>query len=214
MPASPADSPLLGHPTRARVLSSLASRREGARVESLATELALHPNTVRLHLERLEEAQFVRRRTVRADGPGRPHLEWSTVAGSLPIHSAYRALSRWLLRAIAKSEVSPREIRATGRSIGGDMASGREPEDAIKALEGLLTALGFSPEYDGEGRFRLQSCPFRSAAEENPALVCALHHGIVEGFTAGIDPETRVSLFEPRPPAEAGCLVGITPAEP
>lgn len=209
MPTNPADSSLLGHPTRARVLSNLASRGKPTRVEALAEELSLHPNTVRMHLERLEEAQFVRRRTVPRDGPGRPHLEWSTIAGSLPIHSAYRALSRWLLVGLAKSEVSPLEIRETGRSIGRDMASGRQPEEAVKALEGLLAALGFEPSYDGEGRFLLQACPFRAAAEENPALVCSLHHGIVEGFTAAVDPGARISLFQPRPPAEAGCLVGI-----
>lgn len=212
MPQGPADNPLLGHPTRARVLSRLAARGEGTRVETLAQELELHPNTIRMHLERLEEAQFVRSRTVRSDGPGRPHLEWSTVAGSLPIHSAYRALARWLLHAMAGSDVSPAEIRASGRSIGRDMASGSEPEDAVKALEGLLAALGFSPSYDGEGCFRLQRCPFRRAAEDNPALVCSLHHGIVEGFTAAIDPSACISQFEPRPPAEAGCLIGISGA--
>jgi len=204
---------LLGHPARARVLARLAARGKASRVETLAEDLGLHPNTIRLHLERLEAARFVRRETVERDGPGRPHLEWSAVGGSLPIRSAYRALCKWLLRGLVASEVSPLEIRETGRSIGNDMASGREPEDAIAALEDVLSALGFSPSYDGDGRFRLQSCPFRSAAEENPALVCSLHHGIVEGFTAAVDPEALISLFEPRPPAEAGCLVTVQTKE-
>jgi predicted ArsR family transcriptional regulator len=202
-------APLLGHPTRARVLTSLAARGEATRVEVLAEDLSLHPNTIRLHLERLEAARFVRRETVERVGPGRPHLEWSAVAGTLPIRSAYRALCKALLRGLVASEVSPLEIRETGRGIGRDMASGREPEDAIQALGEVLTALGFNPTYDSDGRFRLESCPFRSAAEENPALVCSLHHGIIEGFTAVIDPEARITQFEPRPPVQAGCLVAV-----
>ena len=215
MPSAPSDSPVLGHPSRARVLSCLAARGEPTRVEALASELGLHPNTVRLHLEELEAAGFVRRRTVAPEGPGRPPQEWSTIGGALPIRSAYQALSRWLLQGLEESEMGPLEIRETGRSIGRDMAAGREPEDAVEALGALVSALGFQPTYDAEARFSLRNCSFRAAAEQNPALVCSLHHGIVEGFTAAIDPGARVSLFEPRPPGEAGCLVGITrPGEP
>ncbi len=209
MTASSVEPPLLGHPTRARVLSGLAARNRPTRVEDLAEDLALDADAVRLHLQQLEEARFVRRQAGAHNGPGRPLEEWSAAGGELPVRSAYKALSKWL-SGVLDSNLSPLEIRDTGRSIGRDMAAGREPEDAIKELDGLLTALGFSPSYDGEGRFQLQACPFRAAAEENPTLVCSLHHGIVEGFTAAIDPELRILLFEPRPPAEAGCLIDVT----
>ncbi len=82
--------------------------------------------------------------------------------------------------------------------------------DAIEALDALLSGLGFEPSHDDRGRFRLHGCPFHAAAGENPTLVCSLHHGIVEGFTATIDPAVRVSLFEPGNPARAGCLVGVS----
>lgn len=204
------DRHLLAQPTRAKILSHLAAGGAPARVEQLAEEIGVHPNTVRSHLEKLESARFVVRRTVEPEGPGRPHAEWSAVGGSLPVRSAYRALATWLVRGMAEMDVSPLEIRETGRSIGRDMATGREPEQAEAAVEGLLAALGFRPVADAPGELRLQSCPFRSAAEENPALVCNLHHGIVEGFTESVDPDYRVTLFEPRPPAEAGCLVHVS----
>jgi predicted ArsR family transcriptional regulator len=204
---------LLAQPTRARVLSNLATRRRPVRVEAIAADLELHPNTVRLHLEKLAEAGFAGSRRVARGSPGRPHLEWTAIGGALSIESAYRTLSRWLLRGMSELDASPLEIRRTGRSIGRDMATGRRPEEAIAALGGLLAALGFEPEPDGPGRFKLCRCPYRTAAEDNPALVCSLHHGIVEGFTEAVDPKSRIDLFEPHPRAEAGCLVGVASRE-
>ena len=49
----------LSQPTRARLFSLLGELKQPAETAQLAERLGLHPNGVRLHLERLEEAGLV-----------------------------------------------------------------------------------------------------------------------------------------------------------
>lgn len=53
-PARPRDA--LAQPTRARLFSLLAEFRRPIGTDELAREVGLHPNGVRVHLERLREA--------------------------------------------------------------------------------------------------------------------------------------------------------------
>ena len=65
----------LAHPSRAGLFAALTELRRVAKTAELAERLELHPNGVRIHLERLEEAGLVSR--VRVQGPrGRPAHAW------------------------------------------------------------------------------------------------------------------------------------------
>ena len=60
IPVRPGDA--LTQPTRARLFAILGELRHPAATEELAKALGLHPNGVRLHLERMLEAGLVQRR--------------------------------------------------------------------------------------------------------------------------------------------------------
>ena len=70
LPFSPEDP--LARPTRARVFALLARQKEAISTEDLAVQLGLHPNGVRIHLERRSEAGLVERSSQRRAGRGRP----------------------------------------------------------------------------------------------------------------------------------------------
>jgi len=43
----------------------------------------------------------------------------------------------------------------------------------------------------------LRDCPFRDLLDEHRALVCAVHHGLLEGMLAASRPALRMTSFEP-----------------
>ena len=93
----------LAQPTRAQLFTVLSDLRRPASTDELAERLALHPNGVRMHLERLREAGLVTRERPR-QARGRPRDMWMVAPDARPggdPPSAYADLGRWLARAIA-----------------------------------------------------------------------------------------------------------------
>lgn len=212
---------LLGQPTRARLFVLLEELKRPASTDELARELGLHPNGVRAHLERLHEAKLVTR--TRSPRPrGRPRDEWSVAPDALPGGEpprAYADLARWLARAIPARESRLRDVEATGREIGRDLAPA-EVESAEVAMRSALSALGFQPELKAAGPSLtltcvLRNCPYRDAAKENQDVVCSLHRGITRGLLDVIAPDAELASFVPKQPDTAGCLTelrGLAPA--
>lgn len=115
---------VLAQPTRARLFSTLGELRRPAGTEELAALLDLHPNGVRIHLERMLAAGLVTRERER-QARGRPRDRWAISATASPggeRPSAYAELGRILVRAISRIRVPLREIEAAGRVIGRDLA--------------------------------------------------------------------------------------------
>src|SRR4051812_41801072 len=65
--------------SRLRVLRALRDAPQGRGVHELAAEVGLHPNTVRFHLDRLEDDGLVQRRVGHQNAPGRPPLRFIAV---------------------------------------------------------------------------------------------------------------------------------------
>jgi predicted ArsR family transcriptional regulator len=204
----------LSHATRARLFGVLTELGRAAATDELAGRLGLHPNGVRIHLDRMLEAGLVVRRRVRQPR-GRPRDEWAVSAeaqpGGDPPH-AYEELSRWLARAIPAGPARLREIERAGREVGRELA----PEDAVSAQEALrdtLTALGFQPvlerEASGRVRCRLRNCPYRDSVKENQEVVCTLHRGITQGVLDVLEPTATLAAFVPRDPDTAGCEIAV-----
>lgn len=219
LPSPNAPGDLLAQPTRARLFALLGELRRAAGTAELAESMDLHPNGIRMHLERMEDAGLVIR--VRARQPrGRPRDAWTISPGARPGGSAPRAyqdLGRWLARAMGDGPGGLRGIEQTGRQIGREVA----PADAVGAgaLEASLVALGFQPTVQlREGdrlTFCLGNCPYRDAVRENQQAVCALHEGMTRGLLDVLDPDAELAGFSPRDPDEAGCLIelcGLSPA--
>jgi predicted ArsR family transcriptional regulator len=204
----------LAQPTRGRLFALLGEIRRPVSTDELAGRLALHPNGVRIHLERLVEAGLVVR--TRAPQPrGRPRDEWSVSPSAEPggvPPRGYGDLARWLARAIPARPGRLREVERAGREIGRELA----PKDALSAEAGLrdtLTGLGFQPQLElrGDGRVSccLRNCPYRESVKENQPVVCTLHRGVTQGVLDVLDPAARLVGFTPKDPDRAGCEIEV-----
>ncbi len=215
-PIDPADA--LAQPTRARLFALLSRTGRPAGTLELAERLDLHPNGVRAHLERLERAGLVRRGRERRER-GRPRDSWAVAPGARPggeRPAGYVELGRWLARAIGDGPGRLREVERSGRQIGRELAP-RDARDGRSALETTMSALGFEPHARSASAGRvthcLGNCPYREAARENQAVVCALHRGITRGLLDVLLPEARLSGFVPGDPDRAGCLIELDGVE-
>lgn len=211
-PERPEDA--LAQPTRARLFSLLGELHRPAGTEELAERVDLHPNGVRVHLERLREAGLVTRERIRR-GRGRPRDMWLIVpeanpGGQPPV--GYEQLGRWLARVITPRKSTLRQAESTGRQIGHELA----PEGAGTAeakMHSTLASLGFQPrrETDQPGTltYRLCNCPYREAVRENADVICTLHRGITRGLLDRLAPTSTLSGFVARDPFQGGCLVEL-----
>ena len=213
VPSSPDDA--LAQPTRARLFSLLGELRRPAGTDELARRLELHPNGVRLHLERLEEAGLVLREREQ-QARGRPRDTWSIDPQAQPggdPPTAYAELGRWLVRAISAGGTRVRDVEATGRQIGRELAPQSTGASAEERVHGVLVAMGFQPRrrLDPEGKltYCLDNCPYRAVVRERQSVVCGLHRGLTRGLLDEIDPKTKLSAFVPRDPDTAGCEITL-----
>jgi predicted ArsR family transcriptional regulator len=208
------DDPL-SQPTRARIFRVMGELAGPVGTEDLAARLALHPNGVRLHLDKLLAAGLVVRERVRQPR-GRPRDVWAIASGAQPggaPPTAYADLGRWLARAVRGGRGALRPVEATGRDVGRDLA----PVSAAGAPEAkmfaTLSALGFAPRRDldreGELTYELGNCPYRDAVLENRDAVCTLHRGLTQGLIDRLSPASRLAAFVPKDPMTAGCLITL-----
>ena len=206
---------MLAQPTRRRLFALLGQLGGAASTAELAERLALHPNGVRTHLQRMHDAGLVIHR--RAARPrGRPRDEWAIAPtarpGGDPPH-AYDALAVWLARSIPATPARLRDVEASGREIGHQLASAvaAVPEQAIGDQ---LAALGFQPdmhrEPDGRLRCRLGNCPYRDSVRANQDVVCTLHRGLTQGLLDRLAPTATLERFVPHDPDRAGCEIDIS----
>jgi predicted ArsR family transcriptional regulator len=211
----PARDDVLAQPTRGRLFAMLGDLHRPAGTEELAERLQLHPNGIRLHLERLREAGLVARERTR-QARGRPRETWSIAAGARPggqAPSAYADLGGWLARAISPDATSLRSVEDTGREIGRDLAADGGQATGAERLQAAFASLGFQPQREpgpgGDVTYRLCNCPYRQAVRENQTVVCTLHRGITRGLLDVIQPGTELTGFVPKDPDVAGCLVEL-----
>jgi predicted ArsR family transcriptional regulator len=204
----------LAQPSRARLFGLLVELKRAAKTTELAARLDMHPNGVRIHLDRLEDAGLVTRARIR--GPrGRPADAWTVAPDARPAGQApraYRDLGRWLARSIDARSISLAGLERTGREIGRELAPS-EAAPGLEAVEQSLTALGFAPVVQARDGDRLTiclgNCPYRDAVRENQPAICALHKGITRGLLDVLAPGTKLERFVPHDPTRAGCMVEL-----
>jgi predicted ArsR family transcriptional regulator len=179
----------LAHPSRVQLFEMLHERPEGLGVTELARRSGLHPNTVRVHLEKLTEAGMVAGEPVRRGGRGRPSVRYR--ATEAPEGDRYRLLSSMLAAALTDGDrdgPSP-AAETAGRRWGQRhaAASGGAMGPRPSAREAATVAfdqLGFAPVRDGD-RIVLHECPYRDLAAQHPDVICGLHLGLLRGVLDG-----------------------------
>ena len=182
-------------PARARLLEHLQQRAADVTVEEVAAEFGQDPNTVRQHLDGLAEAGLVLR--ARTPGPGRGRPAWRYRANPVlrepdPRVREYVGLAGALAAHLAAHSADPRaEARSAGsrwgRALVDDSApvsptGPGEPAAPHQRVVELLAELDFSPRLESpEPTVLLTTCPLLDVATQHPAVVCALHEGLVAG---------------------------------
>lgn len=188
---------------QSRVLSTLRDAGRALTLSELRDATGLHPNTLRGHLDALVAAGSASRIASRTGGRGRP--AWSYLARE----PEYAALAMALASGLDSGEgrtLDPAAVR-------GGRAWGERLRDQLGAVEDgrerVLLALrhtGFAPEADDAGdrdRVTLHACPLLEAARSHPAVVCAVHLGLVEGVLG-----QHGAALHPRPET-LGCVVTL-----
>lgn len=172
---------------REEVLRALKDAAEPLSIAEIADRLAVHPNTVRFHLDKLVERGQAERGRAERRAPGRPAQLFQAVRGMDPGgRRRYRLLAEALARAL--DEVPDSETRAVeaGREWGrsaSENAPAPEADDTVERLAALLDELGFAPELHGGDRTRigLRHCPFLELASSGSPTACRVHLGLMQG---------------------------------
>lgn len=183
----PADPPA-GAISRAQaaVLHALREQPGPTTLAVLAAATGLHVNTLRGHLDALEEAHLVERSAAAPAGRGRPATLYRATTAA---RSEYAGLASTLAAAIHRTSPTPRETAiVAGAEWGRDLAreqgrpTGTGDSAARRAVLSLLDHLGFAPRPDrSRSDVRLTRCPLLDAAHRYPDVVCGVHLGIVRG---------------------------------
>jgi predicted ArsR family transcriptional regulator len=202
---------VLAGPARRRVWETIRAAGRPVGVAELASSLAVHPNTVRLHLARLVEAGLVTEELEAAHRPGRPGYRYRAV-GADPVAeaAAYRRLAGLLTQALRAGTSARDAGRAAGAHDAAQLAGG----DPLTAIVHTLDTQGFAPEVDRLDEDRidvvLRVCPFAEAAAADPATICQLHLGLAEGAAQAIG-GLDVDGLQIADPHRAGCRLQLRP---
>jgi predicted ArsR family transcriptional regulator len=206
-------------PRREAVLTALRASEDPLGVTELAERLAIHPNTVRFHLDALVTQGLVDRRLEEPSGRGRPRTVHTPHPGmDRGGRRQYHLLAKILLGQLSASPDGGAAAEAAGRSWGGYLVEQVAPShqtdagEATQRLTAMMTDLGFAPEVDSEGgRIRLRHCPFLELAEEHSSTLCPLHLGLMQGALTEIRAPIAATRLEPFAEPDA-CLVHLSPA--
>jgi len=99
------------------------------------------------------------------------------------------------------SELRPRqkELTAVGDAWGKHLARQARRPAGTSALQQVVDSLeqtGFAPKLDGQ-KIVFHHCPFREAADQNRAVVCPVHLGLIRGLFSGVRAPVSVSRLIP-----------------
>ncbi len=214
----------LASPVRTRLLEVL--RVEPALdAGELASRLDLHINTIRTHLNVLEEAGLVVPVAEERDRPGRPRLLYRVLAGGPGDDPAaddrgYRFLAGVLASYLgATTEDTAAAAEQAGAAWGGFVVDKPAPFTELASSEGLerliamLEEFGFAPELDdadpGSPELLLRRCPFLDVARDHPDVVCSVHLGLMRGALDELGVEVRAEDLIPWAQPD-GCVSHLT----
>jgi predicted ArsR family transcriptional regulator len=198
----------LADDTRYRLYRYIGLAGRPVSVREMSRRLSLHPNTLRPHLRRLEEAGLVTREVRKGSSVGRPQTLYSMGATEGTERGDYRLLAEMLCgvvrgkRAVAQAHELARQWGSYLVTQGGPKPGVRLPARRNMALlQEALARAGFEPRFRrGNGstvEVTLRDCPFRDLADDHRELVCTLHRGLVEGMLGGLKPSLALKEFKP-----------------
>lgn len=191
---------------RAQLLKTLHAVPDGASIRDLAGLTDLHENTVRFHLTRLVQDGLVERRPRTGGGRGRPPMVYvPRDEHTPPSLENYELVARVLARGLSAGTADVEEVaREYGAEwVRSERAEGAAPltfAESLGELDRFLHRAGFAPEVvvgDEEAEVRIHNCPFRAMAEEDRAVPCTVHLGVMQGVLDGVRSGGQVERLDP-----------------
>jgi predicted ArsR family transcriptional regulator len=206
----------LGDPSRSRLLELLRAAAQPLSTDELAERTGLHANTVRGHLDVLEDAKLVVSMRESRDRPGRPRRLFGAAAETHREHELLAGALAATLEGVPDGPARAYESGCTwGRFLVDRMAPGEPRDEAafVERVTRLLAERGFAPEVR-QRTIRMHNCPFAELAARHTRVVCALHEGLLDGaleelgapvrvrrLTAWVEPSLCEAELEPLPTA-------------
>jgi predicted ArsR family transcriptional regulator len=201
------------------VLAAVRGAASAKTIAEIAEQLGVHPNTARYHLDTLVTDGRVERVEPDHKGPGRPALMFRAVRRMDPGGPRhYRLLAEILTLSLAGDRNASAKALKAGRAWASRITrpTRKAPgnHESINRLVGLLDDLGFAPqrrESPGQEQVGLRHCPFLELAEDQSAVVCPIHLGLMQGALEAWQAPVTVDRLEAF--VEPGlCLAHIAPA--
>lgn len=198
----------LADDTRYRLYRYVGLAGRPVSVREMSRRLALHPNTLRPHLRRLEEAGLLSREIRKSATVGRPQTLYSVRHTEGEEGRDYRLLAE-MLCGLVKGKQALERARDLARQWGSYMVAQGGPKPGVRlparrnlaVLQEAMARAGFEPRFRREANsaieINLRDCPFRDLADDHRELVCTLHRGLVEGMLAGLNPPLSLREFKP-----------------
>lgn len=198
----------LADDTRFRLYRYLGLSGRPVSVRELSTRLSLHPNTLRPHLRRLEEARLVRREVRKGATVGRPQTMYVAVEKIDRENRDFRLLAEILAGMVSGARARTRASERA-REWGRYLAARGVPKPGTRAAAGhnlavlqeAMASAGFDPRFrraiDGTVEVTLRDCPFRELLDDHRDLVCSIHRGLVEGMLGALEPPMSLEAFTP-----------------
>jgi predicted ArsR family transcriptional regulator len=199
----------LADDTRYRLYRYLRLSGRPVSVRELSTRLSLHPNTLRPHLRRLEDAELVASETQRGSASvGRPQTMYSALGRDDREGRDYHLLADILAGLLTHSRQRDR-AEALARDWGAYLIGRSVPKPGsrrpagpnLAVLQEALADAGFQPRFRRRGAhtvdITLRDCPFRDLLDEHRELVCAVHRGLLEGMLSASRPAMSLTDFQP-----------------
>jgi predicted ArsR family transcriptional regulator len=197
----------LADDTRHRLYRYLRLSGRPVSVREMAARLSLHPNTLRPHLRRLEEAGLVSSEASRG-AVGRPQTLYTAVQREQPEGRDYRLLAD-ILAGLVRGRRARDRAQAQAREWGAYLAGRSVPRPGARRtggpnlalLQEALAEAGFDPRFHRRSaktvEISMRDCPFRDLLDEHRDLVCAVHHGLLEGILGASRPPLALTSFQP-----------------
>ncbi len=200
----------LGDPSRFRLFRYIADATEPAGVAELTALLGFNHNAIRQHLAVLVEAGLVAESDERRAVRGRPRKLYTLRADALDafgsVSGSYERLAELLLEVVTTDD-APYDIGFRAASV----ETVERARDLARAVDNLVRHLadgGFEPSPTERGAIELLNCPFAGVASKDPAVVCELHRGLIDGYLSAQSPGL-VGDLRLRDPQKGGCRVKV-----
>ena len=210
MPAarSPEIHKALADDTRFRLYRYVRLVARPVSVTEMSARLALHPNTIRPHLRRLEEAGLVTHEIRKGGAAGRPRTLYLVSEPADEESRDYRLLAEMLSGLVSGKRAMQRALE-TAREWGSYLVAQSKPRPGsrppagvdLARLQEAMARAGFDPRFrrldGGAVEVTLRDCPFKDLANDHRELVCTLHRGLVEGILSTLQPPLAIREFAP-----------------